>query len=163
MDWIQSSSWFHTFKLYIPAPCHIRSIWMYTWEMRLWATGFCTTYALGTIYSSETGKKEMLFDLELNTKYSKYPNGIPSGWINHKRISERLCTRPLITIIAGVRGAIHEHSINKRANQKILKSIIKTLMKNIHQNVIKYLMYFVLNKRKLDNKQIPIPLPHKLG
>jgi hypothetical protein len=30
-------------------------------------------------------------------------------------------------------------------------------MKNIHQNAIKYLTYLVLNKRKLDNKQKPVP------
>ena len=31
-------------------------------------------------------------------------------------------TNPLITITAGVRGAIHEHSINKLVNLKIPKS-----------------------------------------
>ena len=34
-------------------------------------------------------------------------------------------------------------------------------MKSLHQNAIKYLTYLVLNKRKLDNKQIPIPLPNE--
>ena len=33
---------------------------------------------------------------------------------------------PLVTITAGVRGAIHKHSINKLTNLKILKSNIKT-------------------------------------
>ena len=42
---------------------------------------------------------------------------------------------------------------------KIPKAHIKTLMRNIHQNAIKYLTYSVLNKRKLDNKQTPIPPP----
>ena len=32
-------------------------------------------------------------------------------------------------------------------------------MKNIHQNAIKYLTYLVLNKRKIDNKQTPVPPP----
>ena len=32
-------------------------------------------------------------------------------------------------------------------------------MKTIHQITIKYLAYLVLNKRKLDNKQIPILPP----
>jgi hypothetical protein len=68
-------------------------------------------------------------------------------------------TNPLITITAGVRGAIHEHSINKLVNLKIPKSIIKILMKNIHQNAIKYLTYLVLNKRKLENKQSPVSSP----
>ena len=58
-------------------------------------------------------------------------------------------TNPLITITASVRGAIHEHSINKLPNLKIPKNSIKALVKNIHQNAIKYLTYFVLNKRKL--------------
>ena len=68
-------------------------------------------------------------------------------------------TNPLITITAGVRGAIHEHSINKLVNMKIPKSTIKTLMKNIHLNTIKYLTYLILNKRKLENKQTIVP-PH---
>ena len=66
---------------------------------------------------------------------------------------------PLITIIAGVRGAIHEQSIEKLADLKIQKTSIKTLMKNIHQNAIKYLTYLVLNKRKLDNKQKTVTPP----
>ena len=68
-------------------------------------------------------------------------------------------TNPLITIIAGVRGAIHEQSITRLTELKIPKSNIKTLMKNIHQNAIKYLTYFVLNKRKLDNKQNTVAPP----
>jgi hypothetical protein len=68
-------------------------------------------------------------------------------------------TNPLITITTGVRGAIHENSIEQLTNLKIPKPHIKTLMKNIHQNAIKYLTYLVLNKRKLDNKQTPIPPP----
>jgi hypothetical protein len=59
---------------------------------------------------------------------------------------------PLITITAGVRGAIHENSIEQLSNLKIPKTHIKTLMKNIHQNAIKYLTYLVMNGRKLDNK-----------
>ena len=68
-------------------------------------------------------------------------------------------TNPLITITAGVRGAIHEHSIANLTKLKIPKSSIKILMKNIHQNAIKFLTYLVLNKRKLDNKQNPVPPP----
>ena len=68
-------------------------------------------------------------------------------------------TNPLITITARVRGAIHEHSIEQLYKRKLPKSSINTLMKNLHQNAIKYLTYIVLNKRKLDNKQIPIPPP----
>jgi len=59
----------------------------------------------------------------------------------------------LITITAGVRGAIHEHSIEKLTRINIPKSSIKKLMKDIHQNAIKYLTYLVLNKRKLDNNK----------
>ena len=36
-------------------------------------------------------------------------------------------------------------------------------MKNIHQNAIKYLTYLVLNKRKLDNKQVPTSPPPSLN
>ena len=68
-------------------------------------------------------------------------------------------TNPLITITAGVRGAIHENAIEQLTDLKIPKTHIKTLMKNIHQNAIKYLTYLVLNKRKLDNKQPPVPPP----
>ena len=68
-------------------------------------------------------------------------------------------TNPVITITAGVRGAIHEHSIQKLTDLKIPKPNIKKLMKDIHQNAIKYLTYLVLNKRKLDNKQTPVPPP----
>ena len=56
---------------------------------------------------------------------------------------------------------IHEHFIEKLTNLRIPKANIKTLMKSLHQNAIKYLTYLVLNKRKLDNKQIPIPLPNE--
>jgi hypothetical protein len=31
--------------------------------------------------------------------------------------------------------------------------------KKLHENAIKYLTYLVLNKRKLDNKQTPVPPP----
>ena len=69
-------------------------------------------------------------------------------------------TNPLITITIGVRGAmIHKHSINKLTNLKITKQAIKTLMQNIHQNAITYLTYVILNKRKLENKQTPVPPP----
>jgi hypothetical protein len=66
---------------------------------------------------------------------------------------------PQITITAGVRGAIHGHSIEKLTKLKIPKHNIKSLMKKIHENAIKYLTYLVLNKRKLDNKHNPVPPP----
>jgi hypothetical protein len=66
---------------------------------------------------------------------------------------------PLITIIAGVRGAIHEQSIKKLEELEIPKPGIKSLMKNLHQNAIKYLTYLVLNKSKLDNKQNTVAPP----
>ena len=68
-------------------------------------------------------------------------------------------TNPSITITAGVRGAIHEHSIDQLNKMKISKANIKTLMKSIHQNAIKYLAYLVLNTRKLNNRQLPVPPP----
>ena len=61
-------------------------------------------------------------------------------------------TIPLITITVGVRGAIHEQTMDKLSNLKIPKTSIKTLVKEIHQNAIKYMTYLVLNKRKLENK-----------
>jgi hypothetical protein len=73
--------------------------------------------------------------------------------------SKRWKTNPLITITAGVRGAIHEQSIKKLEDLKIPKSSIKNLMENIHQNAIKYLTYLVLNKRKLNNKQNTVAPP----
>ena len=66
---------------------------------------------------------------------------------------------PLITITAGVRGAIHKQSINKLEELNLPKTSIKNLMKTIHQNVINCLTYLVLNKRKLDNKQTTIAPP----
>jgi hypothetical protein len=86
-------------------------------------------------------------------KHSKYDP------LNHAIHNKGWKTNPVITIIAGVRGAIHEHSIQKLKDLKIPKSNIKKLMKDIHQNAIKYLTYLVLNKRKLDNKQTPVPPP----
>ena len=68
-------------------------------------------------------------------------------------------TNPLITITVGVRGAIHEHSLEQRIKLKLPKSSIRSLMKNLHHNAIKYLTYLFLNKRKLDNKRKPVPLP----
>ena len=78
-----------------------------------------------------------------HAKYDPLNNTIRSNGWN---------TNPLITITAGVRGATHEHYIDKLTKLKIPKSSIKNLMKDIHQNAIKYLTYLVLNKRKL-NKQ----------
>jgi hypothetical protein len=83
-----------------------------------------------------------------HAKYDPLNQAIQNnGWI----------TNPIITITAGVQGAIHEHSLQKLADLKIPKSNIKKLMKDIHQNAIKYLTYLILNKRKLDNKQTPVP------
>ena len=79
--------------------------------------------------------------------------------LNHAIHNKGWKTNPVIKITAGVRGAIHEHSIQKLKDLKIPKLNIKKLMKDIHQNAIKYLTYLVLNKRKLDNKQTPVPPP----
>jgi hypothetical protein len=75
-----------------------------------------------------------------HTKFDPLINAIQNnGWkIN-----------PLITITTGVRGARHEHSIEKLNNLKIPKFNIKTLMKSLHHNAIKYLTYLILNKRKI--------------
>ena len=86
-------------------------------------------------------------------KHSKYDP------LNHAIHNNGWKTNPIITITAGVRGAIHEHSIQKLTDMKIPKPNIKKLMKDIHQNAIKYLTYLVLNKRKLDNKQATVPPP----
>jgi hypothetical protein len=45
----------------------------------------------------------------------------------------------------------------------VIKCSLKEFEKNIQQNAIKYLTYLVLNKRKLDNKQTPIPHLHRIG
>ena len=63
------------------------------------------------------------------------------------------------SITVGIRGAIQEYFIDKLTKLKIPKSNIKNLMNDIHHNAIKYLTYLVLNKRKLDNKQTPVPPP----
>ena len=88
--------------------------------------------------------------MQKHTKYDPLINTLQNqGWK----------TNPLITITVGVRGAIHEQSINHLTNLKIPKTSIKIFMKNIHQNAIKYLTYLVLNKRKFENKQTTIPPP----
>ena len=56
-------------------------------------------------------------------------------------------------------GERHYTSINKLANLNIPNSCIKNLMRIIHKNAIKYLTYLVLNIRKLNNKQAPVPPP----
>ena len=48
-------------------------------------------------------------------------------------------TNHLIAITVGVRGAIHENSIEQLIDLKVPKTYTKTLMINIHQNAIKYL------------------------
>ena len=91
--------------------------------------------------------------MQKHTKYDPLINAIQNnGWK----------TNPLITITAGVRGAIHEHSIEKLNNLKIPKANIKNLMKSLHHNAIKYLTYLILNKRKLDNKRSPVPHHNKI-
>ena len=66
-------------------------------------------------------------------------------------------TNPLITIIVGVRGAIHKNSKDQLIKLIVLKISIKIIMKNIRQNAVKYLTYLIMNKTKFDNKQSPIP------
>ena len=66
---------------------------------------------------------------------------------------------PLITIIAGVRRAIHKCSIQELKTLKISANEIKNLMKQIHRLAIKYLTYLVLNKWNLNIKQAPIDPP----
>ena len=79
----------------------------------------------------------IIYLMHKHTKYDPLINIIQNqGWK----------TNPLIIITVGVRGDIHEQSINKLTNLKISKSSIKTLIKNIHQNAIKYLTYLFLNK-----------------
>ena len=84
-----------------------------------------------------------------HTKYNSLIKNIQNqGWK----------TNPLVIIRVGVRGAIHEQSINKLINLQIPMSNIKTLMKNMNQNSIKYLTYLVFNKRK--NLKINMRLSH---
>jgi hypothetical protein len=66
----------------------------------------------------------------ITQKHAKY-----DPFINEIR-SNRWKTKPLITITAGVRGAIHEQSITKLTDLNIPKTNIKNLMKSIHQNAI---------------------------
>jgi hypothetical protein len=53
-------------------------------------------------------------------KHAKY-----DSLINTICTKQRMENEPLITTTAGVRGAIHEQSINKLANLKIPKANIK--------------------------------------
>ena len=102
-------------------------------------------------------------------EFTYYHNRFPEQAITQKHVkydplinairNKGWKTKPLITITAWVRGAIHEQSINKLVDLNIPKTNIKNLVKNIHQNAIKYLAYLVLNKRKLDNKQTTIAPP----
>jgi hypothetical protein len=65
---------------------------------------------------------------------------------------------PLIVIIAGVRGAIHQ-TTKTQLNQNLLKlkSIaLKRILKAIHHNAVKFFMHIILTKRKIENKQ-PFP------
>ena len=121
-------------------------------QLEFWLGVGCSAYKLSMLIEF-TYCHDRFLDQALSHKHNKYDPLINTvqkqGWQ----------TNPLITITAGVGGAIHEHSINKLANLKIPKTNIKTLMKNIHQNAIKYLTYLVLNKRKLDNKQTHVSPP----
>ena len=58
----------------------------------------------------------------------------------------------LITIISGVRGAIHEHPMAKMKKLNTPKPTIEYLMKFIHQNIIKYLTQLIFIKRKVDRQ-----------
>ena len=71
--------------------------------------------------------------------------------------TNRWIADPLITIIDGVRGAIHEHSNEQLTKLKLPKS---SKMKNLHQNAIKYLTYLVLTKGNLITNK-PLPPPYK--
>lgn len=55
---------------------------------------------------------------------------------------------PLITITAGLRGAIHEQPIKDIEKLKIPKNKIKTPMKHLQHISIKYLTYLILNKKR---------------
>ena len=70
---------------------------------------------------------------------------------------------PLITIMAGVWGGIHDsYAIRKLTNLKLPKYNIKTLVKNIHQNAIKYLTCLVMNNRNYTTNKLPAFLPHNI-
>lgn len=62
----------------------------------------------------------------------------------------------LITITTCVRGAVHKQSRTTLKHIQISKFETKRLMKQIHKLAINCLIYLVLNKTKLDNKQTPI-------
>jgi len=66
---------------------------------------------------------------------------------------------PLLTITAGVRGAIHSRYkklLHEDQNLKIKISSINKTFQEIHQNAIEYLMHIILTKHKMEHHQ---PLP----
>ena len=76
--------------------------------------------------------------IQLIDKFTYYHDRFPKQALTHKHTkydpliytiqNQGWQTNPLITIPTGVKGAIHEHFINKLANMKIPKANIKTLI-----------------------------------
>ena len=58
-----------------------------------------------------------------------------------------------------VRGAIHKHSIQALKRFNTPQNKITKLLKHIYQLAIIYLVYLVLMKRELDNKQTQLEPP----
>lgn len=65
---------------------------------------------------------------------------------------------PPIIITIGIRGTIHTPSIDRLQELHISTPKIHKLMEKPSQITIKYLRHIILNKRKLEKKQLPVPL-----
>ena len=68
---------------------------------------------------------------------------------------------PLITVTVEVRGVIHKQSLKALEKLKLPPREVKKIMKHIHQIGRKYLTYVVPNKRKFNNNQTPVDMPHE--
>jgi len=65
---------------------------------------------------------------------------------------------PQKIITAGIRGSIHTATTKSLLDLKIPNNKIQKLMETFSQISIRYLTHIILNKRKLEKKQAPIPL-----
>jgi hypothetical protein len=65
---------------------------------------------------------------------------------------------PLLTLTAGARGSTHKSTITKLKNTyTISKALIEPMVSQLNINAIKYAMYILFYKRKLENNQ-PVPI-----
>ena len=134
----------------------------WAWALMAWAWAWVWAPNVGLCFTPNPNFEVQIFEFTycnnrflveaINQKLDKYailhPFLSQLGWI----------ILPPVIITTRIRGILHTTIVNLLQNLQIPNSKIHKLMDIFSQIAISYLTYIILNKRKLDKKQIPVPL-----